>query len=511
MRMSFCKLMWHWEFLQALVALGIFASSCGIGNFCKLLWHWEFLQARVALGIFATTCGIGNFCKLLWHWEFLQPHVALGIFASSYGIGNFCKLMWHWEFLQAHVALGIFASSYGIGNFCKLLRHWEFLQAHVALGIFASSCGIGNFCKLFGIGNFCKLMWHWEFLQALVALGIFATTCGIGNFCKLLWHWEFLQALVALGIFASSCGVGQLKLCHKSVVIWVALYSRVFVYHICSINQKKSKWFYFQLRKNCLPERPKKKRRKPRPKKKLRRRCDSPVSEVNVTDCKESANCEELGQANILARSSSTASEQEASDLIRMSSIDQDSGISLSQYTYTSSSQCTENEPSCSKTLDIEGPSSSVLSPTIEEEPEKSSVIVESSERKRKLSSLKEDIHVKISKGHSSDFEDKMCDFEDEVSEIEMKLITDTAKFINSKGSGLATVDSDKLTVSEPAGEESHMCMLCCLRPKNAVIIHGRLSHQATCYQCARRLLNSGARCPVCRRKIHMVCKNIVV
>lgn len=57
----------------------------------------------------------------------------------------------------------------------------------------------------------------------------------------------------------------------------------------------------------------------------------------------------------------------------------------------------------------------------------------------------------------------------------------------------------------------STSCSICYLRPKNAVITHGRLAHQATCYQCARRLLASGARCPVCRRKIHMVCKNIIV
>lgn len=57
----------------------------------------------------------------------------------------------------------------------------------------------------------------------------------------------------------------------------------------------------------------------------------------------------------------------------------------------------------------------------------------------------------------------------------------------------------------------SSLCSICCLRPKNASIVHGRLTHQATCYQCARRLLNAGSRCPVCRRKIHMVCKHIIV
>lgn len=62
----------------------------------------------------------------------------------------------------------------------------------------------------------------------------------------------------------------------------------------------------------------------------------------------------------------------------------------------------------------------------------------------------------------------------------------------------------------DPPSGLSIMCSICFLRPKNASIIHGRLSHQATCYQCARRLLDSGSRCPVCRRKIHMVCKHII-
>lgn len=75
---------------------------------------------------------------------------------------------------------------------------------------------------------------------------------------------------------------------------------------------------------------------------------------------------------------------------------------------------------------------------------------------------------------------------------------------VANMGSGSST------DVHEPPSGLSIMCSVCFLRPKNASIIHGRLSHQATCYQCARRLLNSGSRCPICKRKIHMVCKNII-
>lgn len=76
----------------------------------------------------------------------------------------------------------------------------------------------------------------------------------------------------------------------------------------------------------------------------------------------------------------------------------------------------------------------------------------------------------------------------------------------------LTKMIAEQTSASSPGSSSgiSTLCSICCLRPKNAAIIHGRLAHQATCYQCARRLLNEGARCPVCRRKIHMVCKLIV-
>nr|XP_045598827.1 E3 ubiquitin-protein ligase Mdm2-like [Procambarus clarkii] len=57
----------------------------------------------------------------------------------------------------------------------------------------------------------------------------------------------------------------------------------------------------------------------------------------------------------------------------------------------------------------------------------------------------------------------------------------------------------------------SLLCSVCNMCPKNASIIHGRLSHQVTCYRCAQHLLNSGLPCPECHRKIHMVCKHILV
>jgi hypothetical protein len=63
------------------------------------------------------------------------------------------------------------------------------------------------------------------------------------------------------------------------------------------------------------------------------------------------------------------------------------------------------------------------------------------------------------------------------------------------------------LSTSSPAS----LCSLCCLRPKDACFIHGKISHQVCCYQCAKTVFNSRGTCPVCRRRIEKITRNICV
>ena len=56
----------------------------------------------------------------------------------------------------------------------------------------------------------------------------------------------------------------------------------------------------------------------------------------------------------------------------------------------------------------------------------------------------------------------------------------------------------------------SMLCTLCCAAPKNACLIHGRISHQVCCYGCAKKLFKNHRGCPVCRRKIEKITKNII-
>ena len=55
------------------------------------------------------------------------------------------------------------------------------------------------------------------------------------------------------------------------------------------------------------------------------------------------------------------------------------------------------------------------------------------------------------------------------------------------------------------------ICTMCCLRPKDATFVHGNISHQVCCYVCAKMIFKSRGTCPVCRRKIEKITKNILV
>lgn len=68
---------------------------------------------------------------------------------------------------------------------------------------------------------------------------------------------------------------------------------------------------------------------------------------------------------------------------------------------------------------------------------------------------------------------------------------------------------SEKMEPDETKSE-SNLCMFCLSRPKDASFIHGRLGHQVCCYQCAKKYWNKSVRCPVCRRKIERIVRNII-
>ena len=54
-------------------------------------------------------------------------------------------------------------------------------------------------------------------------------------------------------------------------------------------------------------------------------------------------------------------------------------------------------------------------------------------------------------------------------------------------------------------------CSICQNEPKNAAFVHGKISHQTSCYKCAIKVFRSDQTCPVCERKIDKITKCILI
>lgn len=291
----------------------------------------------------------------------------------------------------------------------------------------------------------------------------------------------------------------------------------------------------WQLRKNWLPDPPKKRRRKPRPKKRNSRK--TMASDPSGPSTSQGASQGKDENEGTMSESSADGSSP-TEELIRTSSVSttasgsctQDSGCFSSQ-DMLESQEATEElvKEQCVEERTVSPASVSEASSETEKKSLEETVQPKMlSSRKRKSSSSEYFTTAK----HLKRSEDK-----DEVPFGDPEtLARETFKFMSSSAgkSWLSSPSGLKFTralQASPAYQEvmtkmiaeqtlastsgstsgiSMLCSICCLRPKNASIIHGRLAHQATCYQCARKLLNDGARCPVCRRKIHMVCKQII-
>lgn len=67
-------------------------------------------------------------------------------------------------------------------------------------------------------------------------------------------------------------------------------------------------------------------------------------------------------------------------------------------------------------------------------------------------------------------------------------------------------------TENEPSKQvPKDLCIICEHNPKDTSFIHGKIGHQACCYKCAKETWNRTARCPICRRMIEKIVKNIMM
>ncbi|XP_066593312.1 E3 ubiquitin-protein ligase Mdm2-like [Prorops nasuta] len=57
------------------------------------------------------------------------------------------------------------------------------------------------------------------------------------------------------------------------------------------------------------------------------------------------------------------------------------------------------------------------------------------------------------------------------------------------------------------SSNESSLCLICTLNPKNGAFVHGNIIHICCCYHCAVKIWRKNSYCPICNRKITKVLK----
>ncbi|KAK8747934.1 hypothetical protein OTU49_016235 [Cherax quadricarinatus] len=265
----------------------------------------------------------------------------------------------------------------------------------------------------------------------------------------------------------------------------------------------------WQLRKNWLPERPKRrKRRKPRPKNKHKKHQTNAIPKWENYPIQSPLDPSAYSD---LLKENTIPSTSFSMDCCRS----QDSGIFLSQDNLTDFSQKLKREDSQSSNL------GNNLTDFLPEN----------------LGSVShQDIHEILNKKSAcfmvtressaapQAFDGESKDQENEINNFFKFLLSKAGKEWLNSAAGRCFLASPEVKevirrrlrhssaaseVSQSTNLVSVLCSVCHVRPKNALIIHGRVAHLVACYQCAHHLLERGSRCPACRRKIHMVCKQM--
>jgi E3 ubiquitin-protein ligase Mdm2 len=74
------------------------------------------------------------------------------------------------------------------------------------------------------------------------------------------------------------------------------------------------------------------------------------------------------------------------------------------------------------------------------------------------------------------------------------------------KGCEPNTINKSK----EFSANAGNLCNICNERPKDACFVHQKISHQFCCYKCAKKQFKINRSCPVCRRKVEKITRNIL-
>ncbi|KAL1487754.1 hypothetical protein ABEB36_015589 [Hypothenemus hampei] len=73
--------------------------------------------------------------------------------------------------------------------------------------------------------------------------------------------------------------------------------------------------------------------------------------------------------------------------------------------------------------------------------------------------------------------------------------------------SGKSSETIEKRSTYNLEKTENDICMFCYSAPKDSIFLHTNIAHRCCCYNCAKKTLKMGKRCPICNRTVNKVVK----
>ena len=88
--------------------------------------------------------------------------------------------------------------------------------------------------------------------------------------------------------------------------------------------------------------------------------------------------------------------------------------------------------------------------------------------------------------------------------------LTNMKTYPGEKGCETKNTTSLGFNSKEVSANNGNLCNICNERPKDACFVHQKISHQFCCYKCAKKQYRINPVCPVCRRKVEKITRNIL-
>lgn len=67
--------------------------------------------------------------------------------------------------------------------------------------------------------------------------------------------------------------------------------------------------------------------------------------------------------------------------------------------------------------------------------------------------------------------------------------------------------EQENASQKKPFAEYEELCIMCNVKSKDSIFLHGKIGHMCCCYKCAKKCWIVHKKCPICNLKIYNIVK----